>query len=241
LLEQYSYLPLDEKLQLMHAGVRRLIDDDRALLGTLSRVWSEAGAVSLHSRLRYLLVRVHLPGLLQAMDAMGMSCGVETRFPYLDHRLVEWAMGLPQRATMRWRSIGDLAGALREPPEQYSERRDITKLVLRDAFEASLPANVIARRKMAFPAPLEVGLRGHTGAELREMVLGPDARIAELFDSEALRDWWHKGSSQGSATFGRQAWVIVALEAWLRVYLPSGPLVPVSAPPHAQQSLGGAA
>jgi asparagine synthase (glutamine-hydrolysing) len=231
LLEQYSYLPLDDKHLLLHPRVRTVLADDQVLLATLSRTWAQAESLRLHARLRSFLLRVHLPGLLQALDATGMAFGVETRFPYLDHRLVEWAVRLPASATLRWRGPRHAVAALREPPAIYSERRDITKAVLRDAFRGRLPASVLERLKWGFPSPLGLALGEPAGAELRDFVLGSDARILELFDPDALSRWWRAGMASRTESFGRQAWIIAALEAWLRVFMPSGPLLPADASP----------
>ncbi|TCO15697.1 asparagine synthase (glutamine-hydrolysing) [Kribbella steppae] len=221
LLEQYPYIPFDDKLRLFRPEVREALDDDRELVARLSRVWVEAAGAPLHRRLRYFLVRVHLPGLLRALDTTGMSLGVETRFPYLDHRLVEWSMALPSRATLRWRSLADAVGAWRETPAQYSGRRDVTKVILRAAFADRLPPAVLRRPKMPFPAPLDDELASELGHELREYVLGDGARVLQIFDAPALRAWWLEGSSRPTGSFGRQAWLIIALEAWLRAFIPS--------------------
>ncbi len=224
-LEQYSYIPFDLKFVLFRASVAEGLDDDRRLLRTLSAVWAESTRSSMHQQLRRFLVRIHLPGLLRALDSSGMAWGVETRFPYLDHRLVEWSMELPARSTLRWRSVRDHRAAWRESPHEYSERRDITKVALRDAFVGDLPADVITRSKVPFSAPLGTALESESAHALRDLVLGPNARIAEILDQDKLRSWWLEGagdSERSRDVFGRRAWLIVALELWLRVHFPLG-------------------
>ncbi|MET7900676.1 asparagine synthase (glutamine-hydrolyzing) [Streptomyces sp. NPDC005336] len=219
LLEEYCYIPLDTKHRLLRDDVAARLDDDAELMRTLRTEWNRPRRVGLHRRLTHFMVKVHLPGLLQVLDGTAMAAGVEARVPFLDHRLVRWAYRLPQRTKLRWHGLFAAARALAEEPSRYSERRDTTKWLLRRAFGDRLPDGVLTRRKLPFPAPLNEWLAGPGAAEVARLVLDDGARLHEIFAADRLREWW-AGRGEGSPTFGRQAWMLMNLEVWLRVYCP---------------------
>ena len=79
--------------------------------------------------------KTQLPALLRYEDKNAMSQGIETRLPYLDHHLAEFAVALPDDQKI------NIQG---------------TKFALRKAFEDKLPADIIWRKdKIGFEAPSE--------------------------------------------------------------------------------------
>jgi asparagine synthase (glutamine-hydrolysing) len=104
------------------------------------------------ARAQYLEVRTVLQGhLLHGQgDRMLMGHSVEGRFPYLDHRVVEFAGALPDRLKLR---------GLRE------------KHLLRRAAAPLLPAAITARRKHPYRAPIATVLTGPGGPDYVEELL----------------------------------------------------------------------
>jgi len=84
----------------------------------------------------YVDLRLRLPQLmLPRLDKMGMAFGIEGRVPYLDHKLVEFVIGLPPD----WRGARDREG----------------KALLKDVAERRLPRDFVRRRKRGFRAPVK--------------------------------------------------------------------------------------
>lgn len=220
LLAGYAYLPSDVKLRLFKPAMREALNGDNWLNDYLWSVWTRPKGGQ-HRRLTYFLIKVHLPGLLQVMDAANMAFGVEARLPFLDHRVAEWAYALPERAKLRWKGPWSWLRALAETPAQYSEKRDVTKRILRRAYRPLLPRLVLERPKMPFPTPLTEWFSSAAGDLLRELILDADARLAQLFDQRELAAWWDS-AGYADANFGKQAWLLVNLEVWLRAYFPHG-------------------
>jgi asparagine synthase (glutamine-hydrolysing) len=77
--------------------------------------------------------------LLSKVDRASMAFSLETRVPFLDHRLVEWAAAVP---------------------DEQKIHGPVTKRVLREAFAASVPAAVLERPKQGFDLPLAAWIRG---------------------------------------------------------------------------------
>src|SRR5881275_3612351 len=98
------------------------------------------------ARMTYLELKLRLPELLlMRVDKITMATSVEARVPFLDHHLVEYALGVPRELKVEGRS---------------------GKHILKRALEEILPRDVLYRRKRGFGAPVASWFRGETGAEL---------------------------------------------------------------------------
>ncbi|MHB8693414.1 MAG: asparagine synthase (glutamine-hydrolyzing) [Solirubrobacteraceae bacterium] len=130
-----------------------------------------------------------LPALLHVEDRMSMAHGLESRVPFVDTEVVEFAATLP--ADVKFRD-GHLKHALKE------------------AMKDDLPASIVNRRdKMGFPVPLAEWTKG----ELRDFILDTFARghgarsyLTSGFDAETMLEQ--------EATFGRNLWGLFSLEIW---------------------------
>lgn len=99
---------------------------------------------------RAALLAFHLPALLHYEDRNSMAHGLEARVPFLDRRLVEAALALPEEALFR---------------------DGFTKQALREAASDVLPASVRERRdKTGFPTPDRDWLAEAAGTRLRPML-----------------------------------------------------------------------
>lgn len=130
-----------------------------------------------------------LPALLQVEDRMSMAHGLESRVPFLDHPLVEFA------ATM---------------PADVKFKDGTLKMALVNAMRRELPDSVANRtNKMGFPVPLTEWARG----ELKDFIIGifdtPQARTRGYFNHEAIL-----GNLTNEANFGRKLWGLMSLELW---------------------------
>ncbi len=199
------------KDRVMTGGLRAVAEDPRH-----PRPRPPAAARSALSRqLAFDTLQRLLPSLLRYEDRNSMAFSIETRLPFLDYRLVEFAFALPDEQK--------LDGVT-------------TKSILRRALADRIPPAVLARRdKMGFETPADVWLRGRYAGEVRRRLLdqGP---IHEWLDptgiERALREW-----QAGRPGLGLQVWRWLSLEAWSRRYLVVDPRH-VGAPP-AVRALGG--
>lgn len=154
-------------------------------------------------RLAFDTTRRLLPSLLRYEDRNSMAFSIETRLPFLDYRLVEFAFSLPDREKLDGTT---------------------TKVILRRALRDRIPARVLERRdKMGFETPTDVWLRGRYAGEVRRRLLAPGPHL-EWLDAVALRedldDWLG-----GRRDIGLQVWRWLSLEAWGRRYVAGDPRV----------------
>jgi asparagine synthase (glutamine-hydrolysing) len=130
-----------------------------AVDGLAARLPDAFAAFSTLGRAQYIEIITFLTGYLlhSQGDRMLMGNSVEGRFPFLDHRVADFAAGLPDAAK--------LAG-LRE------------KYLLRRAVRPLLPADIVAREKRPYRAPI---LRAFMGK-------GAPSYVEELLDPNRLRE-----------------------------------------------------
>jgi asparagine synthase (glutamine-hydrolysing) len=163
----------------------------------LGQVLNESDASTTLDRLLYADIKTYLHELLMKQDQMSMAASVESRVPFLDHKLVEFTARLPARLKLRgW----------------------TTKFVLREAMKGLLPKEIIARRKMGFPVPIGSWFRGAYRPLLEEYLLGERARDRKLFNPEFVGDLVQRHLS-GSEDHSERLWSLLTFEIWLRQFV----------------------
>jgi asparagine synthase (glutamine-hydrolysing) len=166
--------------------------------------WAAAGPVlSAHlnhvtgnpvHQLMYLDFKTWLPDdVLVKTDRMSMAVSIEARVPFLDHRLVEFAAGLPARVKLP--SLG-------------------TKALLRRALRHDLPARTLRRRKRAFLVPLRRWLDGELRDVVTDTLATSAARSRGLFRRAAIARLLDE-QRQGREDHSRALWTLLTLELWL--------------------------
>src|SRR5436190_7772370 len=148
-------------------------------------------------RLLYTDLKTYLVELLMKQDQMSMAASIESRVPFLDHHLVEFATALPPRMKLRGLT---------------------TKWILREAVKSILPAEILTRKKMGFPVPFSLWLRGAGSAIARDVLLDSRARQRGIMDPAAvtaLVDAHASGASDG----GDAIWSLMNLELWYRTFI----------------------
>ena len=116
------------------------------------------------AKAQYLEIMIFLSNYLLSSqgDRVAMGHSIEIRFPYLDHRLLEYLGHVPSR----WKILG------------LSEKH-----ILKRVFRGLLPPEIIARPKQPYRAPIQASLFGHAHDQLAETYLTAERlKSAGLFD-----------------------------------------------------------
>jgi len=148
-------------------------------------------------RLLYADLKTYLVELLMKQDQMSMAASIESRVPFLDHKLVEFAASLPPRLKLRGFT---------------------TKWILREAVRSILPAEILTRPKMGFPVPFGLWMRGSWGEAAREVLLDSRSRqrgIIEPAGVERLITAHQSGAADGADAI----WSLLNLELWYRTFI----------------------
>ena len=136
-----------------------------------------------------------LPAWLRMEDRMSMASSVESRLPFLDYRLVEFAFGLPDR---------------------FKLRDGYVKYILRQSMRGRLPDRLLqSRTKRRFTAPYAGWFREPWRRMISDLLLG-ECRVAPYLKGNRFRRRLRAYlDGNDSAMSPRVLWRTLATELWL--------------------------
>jgi asparagine synthase (glutamine-hydrolysing) len=170
------------------------------VLSYWERSATQAGG-ELLQRLLYTDIKTYLVELLMKQDNMSMAASIESRVPFLDHVLVEFATRIPSKV-----QIHGLAG----------------KRILKKAVEDLLPHEILYRQKLGFPTPWSGWLAGSRLETIREMLLEPRSLQRGYFRRDAIEKLFAEHRAKHRDNYDR-IWRLLNLEWWHRVCLEGEP------------------
>jgi asparagine synthase (glutamine-hydrolysing) len=148
-------------------------------------------------RLLYTDIKTYLVELLMKQDNMSMAASIESRVPFLDHVLVEFATNIPRKY-----QLNGLSG----------------KSVLKKALEGLLPHSILYRPKLGFPTPWSGWLAGPQLDVIEKLLLEPRSMNRGFFRQEAVEQIFREHRSHHRDHYDR-IWRLLNLELWHRVCL----------------------
>jgi asparagine synthase (glutamine-hydrolysing) len=164
----------------------------------------------------HLEARTFLHGLLTVEDKLGMSHGLETRVPFLDNDLVDFAMRLPVRFKVR--SMGAAERLDENDPgskgARYFQRTADGKALLRSVMSRHIPREVVDREKQGFSAPDASWFRGESIDYVRSMLLTGKTRLGGILDGAVIRELL-ADHLEGRHNRRLLIWSFLHLEEWL--------------------------
>jgi asparagine synthase (glutamine-hydrolysing) len=155
------------------------------------RFEAKAQAPSHLNWMTYLDLNLRLPELLlMRVDKMSMGVSLEGRVPFLDHKLVELAMSLP---------------------EEMKTRQGVLKYILKKAVRGVIPDEIIDRKKQGFGVPVYEWFFDRLGDEIRKE-LDEFCNKTDFFD----RDEVFRLIEQGKTA---QVWYLLNFALWWKEYI----------------------
>lgn len=172
------------------------------------------------NRSLYFEAKTFLHGLLLVEDKLSMAHGLETRLPFLDNDLVDFAMRLPVRLKLKNLSQNiTLNENLTAKSQHYYARYADGKYLLRKAMTHFVPESVATAAKQGFSGPDASWFRGDSLDYVKKLLFTPKAQIWQYLDyatAETLTQE-HMAGKQNHRLF---IWSLLSIEWWLRRYLP---------------------
>ena len=156
--------------------------------------WDRSSGDMLH-RLLYTDIKTYLVELLMKQDNMSMAASIESRVPFLDHVLVEFATNIPRKFQLQ-----GLSG----------------KRILKKAVQDLLPHEILYRKKLGFPTPWSRWLKGRQLQEIRDLLLEPRSVDRKLFQRAAIERLFDEHKA-GHIDHDDRIWRLLNLELWHRV------------------------
>ncbi len=145
------------------------------------------------SRISYAELNSYLANvLLRDTDQMSMAHSLEVRVPFLDHKLIEFVLGIPDG-----------------PKYPHTPKKLLT-----EAMDGFIPRSVIDRPKMGFTFPWREWLTGPLKEFAEERVEGLMDR--KLFKPEGVRALWQAFLKGDARVTWSRIWYLIVLEDWLQ-------------------------
>ena len=154
-------------------------------------------------RLTQTMYRHHskevLPALLKFGDAFSMASSLESRLPFLDHRLVEFIFQLPY---------------------QYKYDGRQTKVILRDALKDVMPKAIFARNdKVGFSTPVPSWIERSLENEIRPILLSDRCLERGILDGPCIERLLTREALQRNPNLAYRIFLWLSLELWFQQFI----------------------
>src|SRR5262245_42236959 len=170
------------------------------------RIFEEPVSSARLDRQMYLDGKTYLPGdILVKVDRMSMAHSVETRSPFLDHRLIEFAQTIPDSLKLA-----------------RSNKGWETKYILKRAVAGLLPDEVIYRPKQGFGVPIKYWLNREMKEMTHDLLASPRARQSGYFNPKAVAGLLQE-HNRGVRDHAHSLWALLMLEIWRRMFIDHEP------------------
>ena len=194
--DNFAVFPQDTLPCLLSPDVKAHVGGIRPYV-EMNRLLEEVPSASMLNKLLYVDMHTYLQELLMKQDQMSMAASIESRVPFLDHKLCEFTARMPDRLKLRGLT---------------------TKWILRESMKDLLPPEILKRPKMGFPVPLAQWFRGPFRWVLDEYVLSATATRRGIFNNAFVAQLVKRHQS-GAEDNAQRLWALVNFEIWCRRFI----------------------
>jgi len=210
----YAYTSLDDKCDLLNSKLNLKSIEDK-LISKISEYFEELGDDSYENKMMYVFEKVHLLGLLHRVDTSTMAASVEARVPFVDHRLVELAFTIPLKYKLKWT---DKSACTHLMSDKISEVYDTPKYILKKAYEDKLSNDILYRKKMGFPVPLNEWFGGEFKKNAIDILLSDEAKSRNIYNIAELEKRLTSKELAENHGFAMKIWNLMNVEIFMKNY-----------------------
>lgn len=164
----------------------------------------------------YFECKTFLHGLFVVEDKLSMAHGLETRVPFMDNDLVDFAMQCP--VAMKLNNLAEVVRINENDPSnkraQYYQRTKDGKQILRDVMRRHVPVEIAEAEKQGFSAPDASWFKGESVEFVRRSLLGRNARIYDWLDRDTTKALVND-HLEGRHNRRLLIWSLLSVEQWL--------------------------
>lgn len=164
--------------------------------------------------------RTFLHGLLVIEDKLSMAHGLETRVPFLDNDLVDFAMRCP--VSLKINRLREVVRINENEPgskqEKYFRKTNDGKQILRNVMSKYVPEDIVNGIKKGFSAPDASWFRGESIEYVRRLLFQGNPRIYEYMDKSAVQELANE-HLDGKQNRRLLIWSLLNFEKWCKLFL----------------------
>ena len=171
------------------------------------------------NRSLYFEAKTFLHGLFVVEDKLSMAHSLETRVPFMDNDLVDFATKLPVRF-----KLGNLEKVVKldenemggKRKKYYQKTRD-GKLLLRRMMEQYVPESITGGVKQGFSSPDNSWFKGESIGFIKQMFFENNSAMYSFFDKTSVHELVneHFNGEKNRRLF---IWSLINFEHWLRAF-----------------------
>ncbi len=164
---------------------------------TRQNAWiDKCDAEDVLDKMLYADTKTYLHELLMKQDQMSMAASIESRVPFLDHKLVEFTARMPREMKLRGGT---------------------TKWILREAMKGILPTEILNRPKMGFPVPVGNWFRHSFKHIVEDYVLSERSLSRGIFSADFVKTIVQRHNA--GENHDERIWSLVNFEIWQRQFI----------------------
>ncbi len=168
------------------------------------------------NRSLYFEIKTFLHGLLVVEDKISMAHSLETRVPFLDNDLVDFAMQVPVKY-----KLNELESAIQQNENDiqkiYAQTRD-GKIILKKALSKYVPEDYVNGFKQGFSAPDASWFRGESIEYIKNFLFNKNSRIYDYIQADTARALMQE-HFDGKTNRRLLIWSLLCFEWWLRIFI----------------------
>lgn len=164
----------------------------------------------------YFEAKTFLHGLFVVDDKLSMAHGLETRVPFMDNDLVDFAMRCP--VNLKLNNLAEVVRINENEPgskqSKYFQKTKDGKQILRDVMQTYIPNEIAGAEKQGFSAPDSSWFKGESIEFVKRTLLDSNARIYQFLDHQTVTDLVSQ-HLDGKENRRLLIWSLLNTEQWL--------------------------
>lgn len=167
------------------------------------------------NRSLYFEIKTFLHGLLLVEDKLSMAHGLETRVPFLDNDLVDFAMKIPVKFKLK--NLGITNPIDEDDAIKFLAQNDNGKIILRKALSGFVPETFVTAKKQGFSAPDASWFKGESIEYIKKLLFNKKARIYEYLQPKKVYELMNE-HFDGKNNRRLLIWSLLNFEWWLETF-----------------------
>ena len=164
----------------------------------------------------YFEAKTFLHGLFVVEDKLSMAHSLETRVPFMDNDLVDFAMQCPVQ--LKLNNLSDVIRLNENEPSdkrgRYFQKTNDGKQILRDAMSRYIPHEITKAEKQGFSSPDASWFKGESIEFVRRKLLAGNPCIYQYLDAGSVKELVHQ-HLDGRENRRLLIWSLLNVEVWL--------------------------
>jgi len=184
----------ENKVQLYKPCLAKVINENNTN-DVLEKYFLLGASFGDFAQMQYVDIKTYLvDDILTKVDRMTMAASIEARVPFLDHRIVEFAINLPADWKLKWGK---------------------TKVILRRTMKGHLPDSVLNKPKQGFSIPMKNWLRGPLKPMMLDLISHDSIQQRGYFEPQTIQRWIAEHLDK-KINHSHRLWSLMVFEMWLR-------------------------